>query len=67
MTRSLGVWIFLRVSKLYILLWIDLYYMLTPLRLPEGEQLAFYDIQLSTAFAEAPGISRIRALGVFAP
>ena len=55
MTRSLGVWIFLRVSKLYILLWIDLYYMLTPIRLPEGEQLAYYDIQLSTAFAEAPG------------
>ena len=36
------------MSKLYILLWIDLYYMLTSLRLPEGEQLAFYDIQLST-------------------
>src|SRR5438477_12894370 len=30
--RSLAVWIFLRgVSKLYILLWINLYYILTPL------------------------------------
>ena len=53
------------VSKLYILLWIYLYYMLTPplenrsynvlTRSNFLQQLTFYDIQLSTAFAEARG------------